>query len=108
MGWAQEIGKRLGAGPEAGRLWFTTMLEYSLVATVADQYLDFAQIGAACLRLVASNHGVELSESEAKEAGGDVPPSSAGQKATADHLHAPAARSASDRDWNLIRRSPLA
>ena len=62
------IGKLLGAGPEAARLWFTTLLQYSLVGTVAGKYLDFAEVGAACLRMVAGNHGVELSEDAAREA----------------------------------------
>jgi 2-haloacid dehalogenase len=62
------IGKLLGAGPEAARLWFTTLLQHSLVATVAGKYLDFAEVGAACLRMVAASHGVELSEDAAREA----------------------------------------
>ncbi len=64
----ESVGKALGGRPELAPLWFTTLLQYSLVATVADRYLDFGEIGAACLRMVAKNHGVELSEEEAKEA----------------------------------------
>lgn len=64
----ESIGKLLGVGPEAARLWFTTLLQYSLVTTVADQYADFAEIGVACLRMVAKNHGIELSEDAAKKA----------------------------------------
>jgi 2-haloacid dehalogenase len=64
----EKIGKLLGAGPEAARLWFTTLLQHSLVMTVAGRYANFDQIGAACLRMLASNHGVELSEDEAQEA----------------------------------------
>jgi 2-haloacid dehalogenase len=62
------IGELLGAGPGAARLWFTTLLQYPLVGMVAGKYLDFAEVGAAYLRMVAENHGVELSEEEAKEA----------------------------------------
>ncbi|MCE9568039.1 MAG: hypothetical protein K8U57_39055 [Planctomycetes bacterium] len=47
------VGKALGRRPELAPLWFTTLLQYSLVATVADHYLDFGEIGAACLRMVA-------------------------------------------------------
>jgi|GEM_PF-4847438 len=36
------------------------MLQYSLVTTVADRYSDFGEIGVACLRMVASKHGLEL------------------------------------------------
>lgn len=62
------VGKALGGRPELAPLWFTTLLQYSLVATVGDHYLDFGEIGAACLRMVAKNHGVELSEDAAQEA----------------------------------------
>jgi 2-haloacid dehalogenase len=62
------IGKLLGARPEAARLWFTTLLQYSLVGTVAGKYLDFAEVGAACLRMVAGQYGQALSEMAAREA----------------------------------------
>jgi 2-haloacid dehalogenase len=64
----EKIGKLLGGGPEAARLWFTTLLQHSLVLTVADRYTDFASVGAACLRMLAKNQGVELSEKEAQVA----------------------------------------
>ena len=64
----ESVGKALGGRPELAPLWFTTLLQYSLVTTVADHYLDFGEVGAACLRMVAQNHGVELSEDAAKEA----------------------------------------
>lgn len=49
-------------------LWFTTMLQYSLVETVGNQYRDFGEIGAASLMMVAANNGVSLSMKKAKEA----------------------------------------
>jgi 2-haloacid dehalogenase len=49
-------------------LWFTTMLQYSLVATVGDHYDDFGEIGAAAMVMVARNHGVTLSMEAAREA----------------------------------------
>lgn len=64
----ESVGKALGSRPELAPLWFTTLLQYSLVTTVTDHYLDFAEVGAACLRMVAKAHGVELSEEDAKEA----------------------------------------
>lgn len=64
----ESVGKALGGRPELLPLWFTTMLQYSLVATVADRYSDFGNIGAACLRMVAKNHGVALDEDAAKRA----------------------------------------
>ncbi len=64
----ESVGKSLGGRPELAPLWFTTLLQYSLVTTVADKYLDFAEIGAACLRMIAKNHGIELSEDASKKA----------------------------------------
>ncbi len=49
-------------------LWFTTMLQYSLVATVGDNYDDFGEIGAAAMMMVARNHGVTLSQEAARKA----------------------------------------
>jgi 2-haloacid dehalogenase len=49
-------------------LWFTTMLQYSLVATVGDNYDDFGEIGAAAMMMVAHNHGVRLSQGAARKA----------------------------------------
>jgi 2-haloacid dehalogenase len=57
----ESVGQALGGRPELAPLWFTTLLHYSLVATVADRYRNFDEIGAACLRMVARSHGVELS-----------------------------------------------
>lgn len=56
----------LGGRPELASLWFTTMLQYSLVATVAEHYMDFGAIGAACLRMVARSHGIELGEDDSR------------------------------------------
>ena len=49
-------------------LWFTTMLQYSLVATVGDHYRDFGDLGVATLQMVAQNHNISLSAEKAKEA----------------------------------------
>jgi 2-haloacid dehalogenase len=62
------IGKALDGRPELMQLWFTTMLQYSLVTTVADRYSDFGEIGAACLRMLAKNNGIALDEGAAREA----------------------------------------
>ena len=42
-------------------LWFTTMLQYSLVETATRSYQDLGEIGAAALVMVAANHDIELS-----------------------------------------------
>lgn len=60
----ESVGETLGGRPELAPLWFTTLLQYSLVSTVAGRYNNFDEIGAACLRMVAKNLGLEL--------GGDV------------------------------------
>lgn len=63
----ERIGQLLGDGPEIARLWFTTLLQHSLVVTVSDRYTDFAAIGEACLRMVARTQGNDLSEKDARE-----------------------------------------
>ncbi|MBU2939998.1 haloacid dehalogenase type II [Lacinutrix sp. C3R15] len=62
------VGKILGNRSDLLPLWFTTMLQYSLVSTVGRQYNDFGIIGAAALQMVASNNGITLTEDQAKEA----------------------------------------
>lgn len=52
----------------ASRLWFTTMLQYSLVMTVSGQYTALGEIGAATLQMMARNREVVLSDADAKEA----------------------------------------
>jgi 2-haloacid dehalogenase len=49
-------------------LWFTTMLQYSLVATVADNYEDFGEIGAAAMMMVGRINGVTLLQETARKA----------------------------------------
>src|SRR3990167_4961516 len=60
------VVKKFGGRKELGTLWFTTMLQYSLVTTVADKYFDFGKIGAATLMMVAKNNGISIDEDEAK------------------------------------------
>ncbi len=62
------VGKTLGGRSELLPLWFTTMLQYSLVTTVGRQYNDFGIIGAAALQMVAANNDISITEKEAKEA----------------------------------------
>ena len=62
------VGEALGGRPELVTLWFTTMLQYSLVTTVADRYSDFGEIAVACLRMVARSHGIDLDETKAHNA----------------------------------------
>jgi 2-haloacid dehalogenase len=64
----KSIGHVLGGRSELLSLWFTTMLHYSLVSTVASQYKDFGLIGTAALQMIAANNDINLTEEEAKEA----------------------------------------
>ena len=47
-------------------LWFTTMLQYSLVVSASGQYKPFGHIGAAALQMVAANNGIIITEHEAR------------------------------------------
>ncbi|WP_069660026.1 haloacid dehalogenase type II [Arcticibacter eurypsychrophilus] len=62
----ESIVAKLGGNKALGTLWFTSMLHYSLVATVGGQYFDFGRIGAATLLMVAKSNNIELSEDDAK------------------------------------------
>ena len=64
----KSVGDALGGRSDLLPLWFTTMLQYSLVTTVGRQYEAFGVIGAAALQMVAANNGISLTEEEAKEA----------------------------------------
>ncbi|AWW32754.1 haloacid dehalogenase type II [Echinicola strongylocentroti] len=47
-------------------LWFTTMLQYSLVVSASGQYEHFGVIGAAALQMVAKNEGISVDIERAK------------------------------------------
>jgi 2-haloacid dehalogenase len=53
--------------PKAAELWFATMLQYSLAATVSSQYFAFPEIGAAVLRMLGRNSGLAISQEDAKQ-----------------------------------------
>lgn len=63
----ESVTQALGGKKELVTLWFTTLLQYSLVATVGEQYRDFSEIGAATMRMVAKNQNIDLTEEKAKE-----------------------------------------
>lgn len=64
----ESVGKALNGTEGLLPLWFTTMLQYSLVATVGNQNEDFGEIGAATLMMVAANNDIQLSLEEARKA----------------------------------------
>jgi 2-haloacid dehalogenase len=63
----QVISKALNGRDDLLPLWFTTMLQYSLVTTVSGQYEHFGNIGAAALQMVAANNDIDISEDEARK-----------------------------------------
>ncbi|MEE2802365.1 MAG: haloacid dehalogenase type II [Bacteroidota bacterium] len=62
-----QVGKALNGRDDLLSLWFTTMLQYSLVTTSSGQYEHFGYIGAAALQMVAKNNGIDITESQARE-----------------------------------------
>ena len=62
------VAQALGGSEEAASLWFTTLLQYTLVDSAGKQHHAFDQIGVAVLQMMASNRGITLSEDEAREA----------------------------------------
>ena len=63
----KQVGQALNGREELLSLWFTTMLQYSLVTTASGQYEHFGHIGAATLQMVAANNGITISEEEARD-----------------------------------------
>lgn len=56
----------------AATLWFTTMLQYSLVMTVTEQYAALSEIGIATLKMIAKNHDVVLVDKDADDIVGSM------------------------------------
>lgn len=61
------ITEALGGNPHIARVWFRTLLHYSLVESVTDHWLAFSEIAAATLQMVAREEGIQLEEEEAME-----------------------------------------
>lgn len=55
-------------GSDSPQLWFTTMLHYSLVMTVAGRQALLPEIGVAALRMLAEGRGIVLSRQDAQAA----------------------------------------
>ncbi len=56
--------QRLFGDPAARRLWFSQMLQLSLVATLTDHYTDFGTLGRAALDMVAARQNVTLTDAD--------------------------------------------
>lgn len=55
-------------GRDSPELWFSTMLHYSLVMTVAERKALLPEIGVAALRMLAEGRGIALSQQAAEAA----------------------------------------
>lgn len=62
----ERITEVLGGNKDLVPLWFTTLLQYSLVTSASGQYAPFAHIGAATLRMVAANNDITISQETAR------------------------------------------
>ncbi|WP_445955483.1 haloacid dehalogenase type II [Yeosuana sp.] len=63
----KQVGDALGGNEDLFPLWFTTMLQYSLVISASGRYEPFGLIGAAALQMVAANHDIIISEEDARK-----------------------------------------
>ena len=63
----KQVGQALDGREDLLSLWFTTMLQYSLVTTASGQYEHFGNIGAAALQMVGANNNMDISENKARE-----------------------------------------
>ncbi|MDQ8209429.1 haloacid dehalogenase type II [Coraliomargarita sp. SDUM461003] len=64
----KSIGHALGGREDLLPLWFSTMLHYSLVETLTQDFHGFDEIGTAALRMLAETQQIELSAEAAQEA----------------------------------------
>ncbi|WP_376877415.1 haloacid dehalogenase type II [Albirhodobacter sp. R86504] len=62
------IGAALGGREDLLPLWFTTLLQYSLVDTLTQTYRDFADVGVATLQMIAQKYDVALTRAQAEDA----------------------------------------
>ena len=60
------VGAALGGRDDLAPLWFATLLQFSLVSTVADRYRNFDDLAADALRFVAAKHDIALTPTQAR------------------------------------------
>jgi 2-haloacid dehalogenase len=63
----KQVAETLQGRDDLLTLWFTTMLQYSLVMTTSGQYEHFGNIGAATLQMVAANNNINITEVKARK-----------------------------------------
>lgn len=54
--------------PDASQLWFTRLLQYSLVMTVSQRYAPFNEIAAATLKMLTKSFGKDARDEDIKAA----------------------------------------
>jgi len=63
----QQFAEALDGREDLLSLWFTTMLQYSLVMSASGQYEHFGNIGTAALQMVAANNNINISQDKARQ-----------------------------------------
>lgn len=51
---------------DLGTLWFSTMLQYSFVTSLSNQYFDFGKIGVSALQMIADTNNISITEEQAQ------------------------------------------
>lgn len=64
----KSVGKALRGQDDLLPLWFSTMLHYSLVETLSNEYHSFEEIGIAALMMVAEAKNIPLENEDAEKA----------------------------------------
>ncbi|NNF64006.1 MAG: haloacid dehalogenase type II [Acidimicrobiia bacterium] len=64
----ETVGAALGGRGDLLPLWFTTMLQYSLVDSLIGQYRDFAQVGVGALMMIGEKQGISIDRDTAEQA----------------------------------------
>ena len=64
----KHIEQALGGNEHLVALWFSTLLHYSLVANVTNDYKDFGDIGVGAIMMLAQINGIELTTKDAENA----------------------------------------
>jgi 2-haloacid dehalogenase len=58
---------RIFKDPAALRLWFAQLILYSNSLTLAGSYVPFSEIGAAVMKMLATTHGITISDTDRQE-----------------------------------------
>ncbi len=64
----QAVGDALDGRSDLLPLWFTTMLQYSLVESMTGNYRDFAHIGVGALMMIGEKEGIAVDRAAAEAA----------------------------------------